>query len=202
MPGKKPIFFLSLCQQMFLSRLAQHFNVSYIRADLLLSSPLMCWYFITSFLVWNRSCLFPDKPDFCLFIALIPPFTYLRCGRECPPHYRQMAARDVTSRIQTITHFQRLCTGCVFLLSPPHAILSDSAPLLTVGMRDKRSPSRMGPNESFIWHVLRRRCVAVLPLPQTHTTRLLAFAFGLVSARTCWGCTKWTQHWVWNLFNA
>lgn len=125
MPGKKPLFFLFLCQQTFLSRLAQHFNVSYIRADSLLSSLLMCRYFIAGFLVWNRSCLFPDKPDFCLFIALIPPFTYPRRGRECSPRYRQMAARDVTpsSRIQTITHFQRGCTGCVFLLPPTSCYL-------------------------------------------------------------------------------
>lgn len=147
----------------------------------------MCRHFITGFLVCNRSCLFPDKPDFCLFIALIPPLYLPMPGRECSPRYKQMAARDVTpsSSIQTITHFQRGCTGCVPPLPPPPAILSDSAPLLTVGMRDKRSPSRMGPNESFIWRVLRQRCVAVPPLPQARPTRLLPRVFGLVSARTC-----------------
>lgn len=59
--------------------------------------------------------------------------------------------------------------GLYRLYFPPPAISSDSAPLLTVGTRDKRSPSRMAPNEAFIWCVLRHLHVAVpLPYPGAH----------------------------------
>lgn len=112
------------------------------------------------------SCLFPDKPTsaFSLHSLLL----YLPAPRPwmfSPAVGKwQREMWPPSSRIRTITHFQRGCTGCSLLLPPPPAILSHSAPLLTVGTRDKRSPSRMGPNESFIWCVLRRRCVAA-PLP-------------------------------------
>lgn len=141
------------------------------------------------------SCLFPDKPDFCVVVAFIPALLTCVWPWMFSPAVGkwQREMWPPSSRIRTITHFQRGCTGCILLLPPPPAILSHSAPLLTVGMRDKRSPSRMGPNESFIWCVLRRRCVAVPLLSGRTQLGFGACAFSLVSASGYWGRTKWTE---------
>lgn len=113
---KKHFFFLSADVAACL-RLTQYFNISYICTDWNLSFLLMSCYFITGFLEWKIRCLLPDKPDFF--------FTYLLRGPECYCRCRQTVIRDATpsSRIQTITHFQRGCTGCIFLLPLSHRTL-------------------------------------------------------------------------------